>query len=308
MKGKLLMLLLIVVFALFLAACTQDPPAESGEAEVNQEVEQDENTVMNDFRDLTDANNPLEIKEFIDENIENVSQEEAGEMVSALERSLINNLAAQADRIFTLDEENELMEIGSVDFFFDEEKIDEIENDELREEVELTFDSGYKLINVEGNYNPIVDYAKLQKYNDYVSQEWIDYLEVRAMDSEAPPFVDAALMLDYDELAERVLKTEEYLVNYTNGSRYDEMLDIYDNKLTIYLTGIPNTQIYDYDTNEIYNSAYNSFVKTSEIEGSTTADITSRYIEAIDENNRIIDSDILSKGEELAQEAVDTFK
>lgn len=308
MKGKLFMSsLLIVVFALFLAGCSSvnNPPDE----DVDQKVDQERNTeVMEDFSQLVDGNHPLEIKEFVDENIKDVSQEEASEMIDALEKSLVNNLALTADRLVTIDESNELIEIGAVDFFFDEDKINEIENEELKEEVQAIFNTGYKLINVEGTYNPIVDYAKLEEYNDHLTQEWIDYLSVNAMDSDSPPFVDAALMIDYDDLANRIIETENYLKSYPDGSRHEKMLEVYDNKLNIYLAGIPNTQIYDYDSNEIYDSAYDSYVNTSQEEDLITADVTGRYIEAIDENDKIIDDEILQLAEELTSEAVEALK
>ena len=314
MKRKfILSILLIVILALFLAACNNESPVEDPNPDPNPNNEEEENAVeenelMEDFREIADKNNPYEIKEFIDENIHKVSEEEASEMVDKLDRSLVNNIGAINDGIVTLDEDGELIEIGSTDFFFDRENVQEIDNEKLRQEVDMALDNGYKLINVEGSYNIIVDYARLQEYNDYISEKLVDYLEIRAMDSENPPFADAALIIEYDDLAERILKTEEYLTNYPESIRYVEMLDIYETKLDFYLRGIPNTQIYDYATNEIYDSPYDSFTRTSQVEDSITAHVTGQYLDVIDENDRIIDMDVLARGEELVEEAVKSFK
>lgn len=303
MKKKLFIsALLILVFALFLTGCTNNDAGNG-----NEDVQDEDPQIMEDFLLLVERNDPLEIKEYIDANIENVSQEEATEMINHLENSLVENLEPVTDRLFSLDTNNELIEIGATDFFFDEEKISEITNEELKIEVQNLFDSMYKLINIEGMYNPIIDYAKLQEYNDYITDQWKDFLDVKAMDSNNPPFVDGGLIIEYDDLADRIIKTENYLTNYTDGDRRTEMIDNYDIKMSSYLKGVPNTSIADYDSNIIHDNVMNSYIETETAnhEDSITADILSRYTDAIEENERIIDDEILQLADELISEAVE---
>ena len=162
----------------------------------------------------------------------------------------------------------------------------------------------YKLVNLEGSFYPIVDYARLQEYNNYVTDEWKEYIAVRAMDSNVPPFVDGALVISYDDLANRLLKTENYLNKYLDSSRQDVMLDSYHNKINIYLKGVDNTPIADHASKIIYDDVLDSYVNTSHNEGYLTADILRRYVNVIEENDKIIDDKVLQLGDKLIAEAI----
>ncbi len=313
MKKRLFIpILIIVVFALLLNGCKKDPPEEetgpipapnNGEVE---EVEEDEKAqIMEDFFDLVEDNDSLRIKEFIDENIEKLSQLEGNQMIDNLEKSLEDNLADATDRLLTKDENGELMDIAGEDSFFPMEKVSQIKNEELKREVTTLFDTMYKLVNLEGDFYPIVDYARLQEYNNYVTDEWKEYLAVMAMDSTNLAFVDGSLAISYDNLANRILKTENYLNKYLDSSRQEKMIDNYHNKISLYLKGVDNTPIADLTSNRIYDDILDSYIITSHNEGYITANILGRYVEAIEDNKKIIDDEILELADELISEAIE---
>lgn len=313
MKKRLFIpILIIVVFALLLNGCKKDPPEEetdsipapnNGEIE---EVEEDEKAqIMEDFFDLVEDNDSLRIKEFIDENIEKLSQLEGNQMIDNLEKSLEDNLADATDRLLTKDENGELMDIAGEDSFFPMEKVSQIKNEELKREVTTLFDTMYKLVNLEGDFYPIVDYARLQEYNNYVTDEWKEYLAVMAMDSTNLAFVDGSLAISYDNLANRILKTENYLNKYLDSSRQEKMIDNYHNKISLYLKGVDNTPIADLTSNRIYDDILDSYIITSHNEGYITANILGRYVEVIVDNKKIIDDEILELADELISEAIE---
>jgi hypothetical protein len=313
MKKRLLIpILILLVFALLLYGCKKKPPEEDpvpplppNDEEIEKMEDEDERaSIMEAFSQLIEGNDPLQIKEFVDGNIAKLSQLEGNEMINGLERSLVDNLDEFTERLIALDVDSELIEIASDNQFFPQEKVNQIKNEVLKKEVTTLLDTNYKLINLEGSYYPIVDYAGLQEYNNYITDEWKEYLAIRAMDSNSPAFVDGSLVISYDDLANRIIKTENYLNRYLDSSRQEEMLDIYHNKITLYLKGVDNTPIADYTSKRIYDDVLNSYINTSHNEGYITATILYDYVKAIEENNRIIDAKILGLADELISEAI----
>lgn len=281
-----------------------NPPTSPANGKV-EEVEDDEKAVIMDkFAEIVDGNNPLLIKEYVDENIGKLSQIEGNLMIDSLEKSLLDNLDEVASRLATMDKDRELIDITSDEIFFPEDRVNEIENKDLKREVATIFDTMYKLANLEGDFYPIIDYSRLQEYNNYVTDEWKEYIAVKAMDSENPPLADGALRIGFDNLADRIIKTENYLNKYLDSYRQEEMIDSYHNKITIYLKGIDNTPIADRGTNMLYTDILDSYVNTSQQEGYITASILYEYVEAIEDNNKIIDQNILQLADELISEAV----
>ena len=309
MKKRLLIPIIILVFVLMLNGCKKETVVEQPDIiqppdeEIEKVEDEDERkSIMDAFSSLIEDNDPLIIKEFVDGNIAKLSQLEGNEMIDSLEKSLVDNVESVTNRLMTKDENSELIEIASAEFFFPEDKVKDIKNEELKTEVATIFDSMYKLVNLEGSFYPIVDYARLQEYNNYVTDEWKEYIAVRAMDSNVPPFVDGALVISYDDLANRLLKTENYLNKYLDSSRQDVMLD---NKINIYLKGVDNTPIADHASKIIYDDVLDSYVNTSHNEGYLTADILRRYVNVIEENDKIIDDKVLQLGDKLIAEAIE---
>ena len=81
------------------------------------------------------------------------------------------------------------------------------------------FDSGYKLINLEGSWYPIIDYARVNAYIDYLSDDYKAYVLLRTLESNKTYAKDAALKITWDELAQRVLTVEDFLIKYPASSR-----------------------------------------------------------------------------------------
>lgn len=305
-------LIMALVFVLILNGCkkeepveepTPTPPPNNGEV---VEVEDDEKAlIMEEFTQVVEGNDPLIIKEFLDENIAKLSQLEGNEMINSFEKSLVDNLADLTDRLTTIDADGELIDIAATEFFFPEDKVNDIKNQELKKQVATLLDTNYKLINLEGNFHPIVDYAELQEYNNYVTDDWKEYIAIKAMDSENPPLADGALRITFDDLANRVIKTENYLNKYLDNYRHEEMVDSYHNKITVYLKGVDNTPIADRNTKIISTDVLDSYVNTSHQEGYISSNILYRYIEAIENNDKIIDDKILKLADELIAEAVE---
>lgn len=318
MKIKIIipMILIFLALSLILVACKEDNSPETVDIAIPDEklednIIEDENhqdedkNLMEDFKDMVENSpSPDGLIKFIDENIDKVTAIDADIMIEALERNLQGHREEYENRIFELDKDNELMEISGDKPEFERSKIDIIQNKELKDEVQLLYSNMYKLQNLEGNFYPVIDYAKLKTYKDHITEEWKDYLAIQSLDSEERPMSDGALNISFDELADRILKTEGYLNQYIDSQRQSEMLENYEYKINAYLKGLPSTSIMDVVTGEIKEEVLSSYQKTSNMENYMTSHMVYEYLEAIKANEYIIDENIFKKADGLIEEAL----
>lgn len=313
-RAYMSLIVLTLVLALVLSGCNKKeeidtpvvkPPIVNPTDNVGEE---DEETLVEAFAEvLENEDEPEKIISFIDSNLDKLSELDGDIMIDGLEKKLQKNIEFLTGRIIELDKDNELLAIDGERFVFSEESISEIKNEELKTEIQKAYDNMYMLVNLEGQFYPIIDYSKLKKYNDYLTDEWIDYLAIMADDSEDLPLADGALRISFDQLAKRLFLTENYLNSYVEGQRQKEMLDLYENKINVYLKGVPNTPIADRDTNIITAEVLGSYEKTANVENYMTSHIVYKYLELIKENENIIDQHILDEADRLIEEVMEVL-
>ncbi len=317
MKKKFLLVLTIMIMVMVFAftGCKKKTPVEDpASAPVNKpivKVDKDEREkIAKEFDEM--VANPGELEDivaYIDKNIGKLDELDGNHMIDTLEKVLEANLERVSDRIFANDKDNELMNIAGKEFYFPPEKIGEIKNKKLKEEITKIYNSKLKLVNLEGAFYPIIDYAKFKEYNDYISEEWKDYLSLMALDSEDMPFVDGAIRIPFDTLADRILKSENFLNKFIEGPRQEEVLEQYEVKLTAYMKGLDNTPIYDnMKTKLIFDDVMDSYDKISKVDGYITPTIIYKYIEEIKANKGVIDKKIFQEADKLIAEAVEMLK
>ena len=314
MKKNMFLPILVLMLMLVLVGCKKDievvepttPPVEQPVIEVD---ENEKEVIMNEFNDLIGDNKEPDIMiSYINENISKLSQIEGDKMIDALEISMLDYLETLTNKIFATDKDGELMKIAGLESYFPEDKIGEIKNAELKDEVTKTFDNMYKLVNLEGEFYPIIDYSKLKDYDNNISDEWKEYIAIRAMDSDDIPFSDGGIRITFKDLADRILKTENFLNSYIDGNRQDELLNLYENKLIAYMKGLPNTPISDPQNNRLISEVLASYKETANMEGYVTANMVYQYLEVIEANESVIDDKVLSKADGFIAEAVSILK
>lgn len=303
---------IILVLVIALAGCKKknndivEPGKDSIQSKDDSgKDEVDVKEVMKEFDKLIkNADEPNEIVKFIDEHIKGLSQIEGDKMIIDLENILESSISSETDKLFEVDTDGELMTIAGTELFFPDNKVKDIQDEELRDYVKKLIESNYKLINLEGSFYPIVDYEKMKQYNNHISDEVKDYIAIEALDSNKPVAIDAGLVISYDELAERIIKIENYIQKYSEGKRYEEMLGNYRSKLTFYLNGLDNTPIADYETKKIYKDVFDSYGKTTNTKDSVTAFVVRKHINNIEESKYIIDKNVTDKVLSLVNEAL----
>lgn len=287
-----------------LSETTSDPVPPSDETE---QVETDQD-IMEEFRALAkDAPAPDLLIQLIDENVAKVAIEHADEMVETL-RSLLETTRLQyEDRIFELDPDNELLMIDGSEVMFKESSISEIQNEELKAEVEYLYANFYQLVNLEGRFYPVVDYSELKKYNGYLSDEFQAYIEINSMEFEQRSMADGGLIISFEELANRIYQMEDYLRMATHEDRKDDILTKYDYHISAYLKGLPNTPITEDATSEIREEVLVSYRETA-IKEYEISSATKQHLEMIEDNNYVIDENILGQADVLIEQVLKTFK
>lgn len=315
MKKGILILILIMTAIFTLTGCKKEqeviePVPEPVVEEPVVEADEDEKeAIMEEFdRIVTQVSDFDAIVDFIKVNIKKLGQLEGDRMIEELELVLEGNIPDLTNLLFATDKNNELMEIGGFETYFPKSKISEIKDSKLKEEITKLYDNMYKLVNLEGEYYPIIDYSALKTYNDNISDEWKEYIAIRALDSDEIPFSDGAMRISFEELADRLLKTENYLNKYIAGPRQEEMVELYEIKLRAYMKGLPNTPIADYSDKTIFDEVMKSYEATSNMEGYIAAHMIYQYKEDIKSNKNVINDKILAKADGYITEALRMLK
>lgn len=319
MKRKRYLLTIgVLVLSLGLFGCAEDteeepanedePIAVEDNGEENEDLDPNiSEDVINEFGEILAGNGEIEeLVNFVDENISKVTSIEGDQMVSELIDKLEGSEEEYTDKLMELDKGN-LVNLSNEEYF-PKDKVEDIEDEELRKLVEELVANKYKLEASEGMYYPIVDYEGLKEYNDYVSDEIKDYIDLKAIDSNTIIVSDGALVIPHDKLAEIIIETEEYIERYAGGTYSDEAERMYESKLDIYLSGLPNTPIYDYESKEVKDPILDSYVKTGSSGDSVTSFVVAKYVNTIGENENIIDEDVLKEAGMLLEEAVDLLR
>lgn len=313
-KFMYLFTILVLVLSLTLFGCKKDDGellTDNGdsldEVEGNEEDNDDEpktsEEIVNKFNEILE--NKVETKElvsFIDKNIKNVTSIEADQMITGLINKLEKSKEDLMESLTKLDN-GKLVKLSSQEYF-PEDKIEDIKDKKLKKLVKELIDNNYKLELSGDKYYPIIDYENIKKYNDYVSAEVADYIKLKAMDSNQVIISDDALVISFDDLVKLIIKTEEYLEKYAGGKYHKEVEKMYENKLNTYLSGLPNSLIYDKDTRKIKKDVLDSYVNTASTGDSVTAFISGKYVNVIGENKKIIDKDVFKNADLLVEEAL----
>ncbi|CAH1209056.1 hypothetical protein PAECIP111893_02969 [Paenibacillus plantiphilus] len=102
----------------------------------------------------------------------------------------------------------------------------------------------YRLINGEAVV-PIVNYRALAAaYSKHLSPAMGAYLDIMAAESDDPAIADASISVPWEELADRAMNIEAYLVEYPKSPRYDYLKLQLGRYLWRFFNGSSNTEIF----------------------------------------------------------------
>lgn len=311
---KCLILLISIILLLFLSSCS--PKKSNSEKEISSlntyeenNINKSEEEILIEFNNMIkEEKEPYELVNYIDENIEKTSKDVATIMIENFLKVQENYIEVYSDELFKDNRQVIINKIYSEDNL-DIKNIDNIDDEATKEILKIILKGKYKIINIEGAYYPEIDYNKLKNYSKYLTQEITEYIEIKNIESENPFLIGTSLVITWDELSERLIGVEEYLVKYPETLRLEELLRLYGEYLLIYLEGVKDTPNYDYITKELYDDVLESYKKLiANNKGGITKDIIERYLSILEENDNKINEEVKGKIIDLYNEAINRLE
>ncbi len=241
---KIIGLLAVFILSASLAGCSANSGGSSGSKDNAGGKQQD---VMAEFSSLMETDpGPDQIIGFIDKNISSADQEDASSMIDGLESAQKDHLDELENKFYSEDiqkEINDAYKPGS-----DLNDLEGVTDEQLKDLLKETKDSGYKLETAEGMYYPIIDYGFYKKYADHLTPDFADYINIMSVESDAAPAKDAELVIGWSDLIKRALSQEAFIQKYPGSKRVEEVTGLYKNYAAFIFLGLNNTPLYDYDT------------------------------------------------------------
>ncbi len=167
----------------------------------------------------------------------------------------------------------------------------------IKEHIIKNINLGYKLNTQEGIYYYLIDYKRLLNlFQNNLTREYADYLQILSLNSEEAFLNDGSLVISSENLIDRILISESFKMIYPYSDLYDEVNQIYKNYLMVYLYGDIHNPNFDIKTGKVRQESLNELQSTVEKYPYTNfADILGNFIKWIQENSNIINDDIREK-------------
>lgn len=308
MKHNRIMIIVTFFITILISGCapsgSQDviigEESSQKQEDQDQENEKSSEDQMEEFHALVSENATLkEIIEYIDQNMETVSKENASLMVNILEEEQKDYLPKLEEKFYVnstiqqkINEEYEAV--------FGEDPTNDVKDEKVKTLLVETIASGYKMETAEGTFFPIIDYAFYTKYSSYVTSDVKDYIELMAVESNDVPAKDAALVISWDEVLQRAINQEKFIDQHASSAKIDDIKQLYSRYLVYAFYGVNNTPLFDYDTERLNTEVKESYVHA----------ITSNRN---DDNSTLLSSisdflDILEKSDYKLTKEAETFR
>ncbi|NLW46294.1 MAG: hypothetical protein GXY86_03000 [Firmicutes bacterium] len=225
-----------------------------------------------------------EIIQYVNQNIDTVSRNDAATLVKGIERIQNANLPKWEKRFENEALQKELAQVyqengWSLDDFKG------IRDDKLKTIVVEAISNGYKVETAEGFFFPVIDYDFYDQYHQAVTLDLSTYLEIMVVESDRTPVKDAALMISWEEILSRALRQEEFIKEYAASTQVEAMENLIKRYVTFALFGCNNTPLFSYENKEIVLEAKKAFLNHpwNEERGSFSA-LMKEYLKVLKEN------------------------
>ena len=141
------------------------------------------------------------------------------------------------------------------------------------------------------------DYALLNKYKDYVSEEMKSYLGVIERETRSIFTDGESLNVDIKEIMDRAIEAEKHLDKFPKGKIYNKIYELYGQYIRGAVLGSGNPYIFAEDGSTLIKEEYLDKYKTiiEENKDSKTAEILSQYVGLLEEESGNLNSDLVNK-------------
>jgi len=229
---------------------------------------------------LAEAGQAKDIVAFIDDRMPEAPVEAADTMARRLLDYYEQDLTRVEQAFETADVQAALL---AADWPITPESAAAIADERIRTLVEDTLRGGYKLTMAEGYIFPQVDYGAWSRHASQLTPEVADYMALRALETDQPTVADGGLIISWDELGSRALQAERYLRDYPEAEVYEDIQTLLERYMAVYLQGVDNTAIYDFESLTLLDEVKASYKKlVDEHPNSAAASVTSGYLALLD--------------------------
>lgn len=270
----------IISIALILVALTMIFAGCAGGKGVSGAKEKE---VISQLSSMKEKNSkPKEMYDYLNQNIGGLNKEGATEALGILVSTLEEYETTYNEQLFTGNNPDLMYQYFELQF--DYNKIASIKEKDLKD---LLYDitwGGYKIVDAEGTFMVVLDYDSLKTFSKNVNDELKSYIDIMALRFNNPASVDASLVLPPEELAQRILQMENYILSYDNKQREEIMISMYEGYLMVYMSGTENNPVFDYDTQAVSPDKYKSFEDmASKQKDSIFGRILGQYVELLNQ-------------------------
>ena len=212
------------------------------------------------------------LRQYVDENLNVVSKENAALFVDGLERLQIENLPQWEQKYADVKIQQKLAQAFQDNEWALPDSCN-VQDETLQTLLYATEAEGYKVETAEGFFFPVVDYAFYNQYLDKVPADLATYLAIMKTESDQVPAKDAALKIGWNEILWRAVRQEQFLNQYgdkrseTASAREQLRAETVGMLLKRYvmfaLYGLNNTPLFDYEDGLMVaeaRQAYQDFV------------------------------------------------
>lgn len=256
----------------------QESATTSTEADKSKEIESKFNEIDKN------VDNIEKIIKFIDENISSANQDLADTMVYTAMKLCEEYKFAFTDKFSPLEIQTAILDLSSSGEI-DMEKLKNTDNQKIKDLITEAVNKKYKLMIVEGFVMPIVDYQAYDIYRQYLSKKMNDYTDIKLDESNRPSVLDAGIVIPIDDFIQRILKSYNYLENYPDSPRANEVKQFNHGRMQVYLGGIDNNPVFD-SNNKILPEKLIEFENNlGKYSGTKFADILNSYLELLKQEN-----------------------
>lgn len=263
-----------------------------GEDNIVEDILIDDTKIMDEFRSLF-KREEVDISlvyNFIHDNAQQVSQENASAMILDLEELMISYRLLLEEEYLSEAIQIKLLEAYTKGGFVIDPNM--LDDEQLIKLVQKTIDNGFKLEEAEGFHYPVIDYSIFSDLSTYASEEIKAYFDIMEMETDEIFAKDAALLITWDQVINRALKLEEYLVGYKSSIREERIQELYNRYLWIVMFGLDNTPIFD-ENGVMYEEVRNIYEEFTKREFESEFIKTLRgFLEVLSKNQNRLTKDV----------------
>jgi hypothetical protein len=289
-KKKMIASILLLVFLTALSGCAnfgaksinETTQQKIGESNVNKDK-----AIVDEFKQMTQRNDftTEELIKFINEKISVVSSENASKMILILEKNQQLDLTKLEEKYGNDKIQEKIAKNFRGDF--SESYINSIQDKVIKDLLLETKNKGFKIETAEGFYFPVIDYSFYKKYQSNLTSDIAAYIDIMSVESDKVAVKDAGLMISWGEVVKRATNQEEFIKEFSNSAKKEDVKTLLKRYLIFALYGTNNTPLFGYEDKLMIPAAKKSYLETIPSNGNegSFSRIMSDYLTLVKKND-----------------------